>query len=140
MRISARHTRRNRRKPQLQRANSKLAANVRWDKLAESQRSKREQYAEERKKLDADRAADLISEAKYRQAKADLDKKYEEKAKAAPKLTEADRELARMAKLDADEAARRIASSQRVGEAMAKRLTPSGPKVDTERAAQEAVG
>ena len=65
------------------REQQKLAANVRWDKLAESQRSKREQYAQERKKLDADRAADLISEAKYRQAKADLAKKYEERPKAA---------------------------------------------------------
>jgi hypothetical protein len=38
------------------REQQKLAANVRWDKLAESQRSKREQYAQERKKLDADSA------------------------------------------------------------------------------------
>ena len=122
------------------REQQKLAANVRWDKLAESQRSKREQYAAELRKLDADRAADLISEAKYRQAKADLAKKYEEKAKAAPKRTEADRELARMAKLDADEAARRIASSQRVGEAMAKETDAIWAKVDAERAAQEAIG
>ena len=111
-----------------EREQQQLAANVRWDKLAESQRSKREQYAAELRKLDADRAADLISEAKYRQAKADLAKKYEEKASSAkPKKSDEEKERERQAKLDAEDWARRVYSSAwRPG--WRRRPTPSGPR------------
>ena len=123
------------------REQQQLAANVRWDKLAESQRSKREQYAEERKKLDADRAADLISEAKYRQAKADLAKKYEEKASSAkPKKSDEEKERERQSRLDAEDWARRVAYSQRVAAGMEKETGAIWAKVNAEVAAREAVG
>ena len=123
------------------REQQQLAANVRWDKLAESQRSKREQYAEERKKLDADRAAELISEAKYRQAKADLARKYEEKTSTAkPKKSDEEKERERQAKLDAEDWARRVAYSQRVAAGMEKETDAIWAKVNAEVAAREAVG
>jgi phage-related minor tail protein len=62
---------------------AQLAANVAADKLIESQRSKREKYAIELKKYDADLAAGLLTETRYLQAKAALAKKYEEKPTAA---------------------------------------------------------
>ena len=123
------------------REQQQLAANVRWDKLAESQRSKREQYAAELRKLDADRAADLISEAKYRQAKADLARKYEEKTSSAkPKKSDEEKERERQAKLDAEDWARRVAYSQRVAAGMEKETDAIWAKVNAEVAAREAVG
>ena len=123
------------------REQQQLAANVRWDKLAESQRSKREQYAAELRKLDADRAADLISEAKYRQAKADLARKYEEKTSTAkPKKSDEEKERERQAKLDAEDWARRVAYSQRVAAGMEKEADAIWAKVNAEVAAREAVG
>ena len=65
-----------------EREKQRIAANSGVDKLIESQRSKREQYSAELKKLDAQRTGDLISEEKYQQAKSALAKKYEEKPKA----------------------------------------------------------
>lgn len=62
---------------------ARIAATAGADKLIESQRSKREQYSAELKKLDEQRTGDLISEEKYQQAKAALAKKYEEKPKAS---------------------------------------------------------
>ena len=45
----------------------------RWDKLVESQRSKREQYLAELRKLDVNaNVAESDQRAKYRQAKCDL--------------------------------------------------------------------
>lgn len=74
---------------------AELAANVAADRLIESQRSKREKYAIELKKLDDQRAKDLLSETKYQQAKAALASQYEEKPKAA-KRTDAEREQERL--------------------------------------------
>ena len=119
---------------------AKIAANTGADKLIESQRSKREQYAAELKRLDQQRSSDLLSEEKYQQAKAALAKKYEEKPASAPKRTEAEKELARMAKLDAEESSRRIANAQRVGAEMNKETEAIWAKVEAENAAREAIG
>ena len=56
-----------------------------WDALIDAQRSKRQKYSDELKKLDADRAADLIGEERYRNARAALEKKYAEKPVRQPK-------------------------------------------------------
>lgn len=126
---------------QQEKEDKKIAASTRWDKLAESQRSKREQYAAELRKLDADRAADLISEAKYRQAKADLAKKYEEKASSAkPKKSDEEKDRDRQAKLDAEDWSRRVAYAQRVAAGMEKETDAIWAKVNAEVAAREAVG
>ncbi|MDQ5907515.1 MAG: hypothetical protein QG590_2000, partial [Pseudomonadota bacterium] len=116
------------------------AANIGADAIIDSQRSKRERHAAELKKLDDQRAKELITEEKYQQAKAALAKKYEEKPASAPKRTEAEKELARLAKLDAEESARRIANAQRVGAEMNKETEAIWAKVEAENAAREAIG
>lgn len=123
-----------------ERDKQRIAAASGVDKLIESQRSKREQYSAELKKLNDQRSSDLISEEKYLQAKAALAKKYEEKPASAPKRTEAEKELARMAKLDAEESSRRIANAQRVGAEMNKETEAIWAKVEAENAAREAIG
>ena len=119
---------------------AQISATSDADALIKSQRSKREQHAAELKKLDQQRSSDLLSEEKYQQAKAALAKKYEEKPASAPKRTEAEKELARMAKLDAEESARRIASAQRVAAGMEKETEAIWAKVEAENAAREAIG
>lgn len=57
------------------------AANISVDQLIDSQRSKRQKYDEELKKIDEQYSKELISKEKYQQAKAALAKKYEEKPK-----------------------------------------------------------
>lgn len=74
-----------------------VQATAGWDKIIAAQRSGRQKYADELKKLDADRAADLVSEETYRSAKAALAKEYEDKG----------------AKKDANKAAREAAIEQR---------------------------
>lgn len=59
---------------------ARISANAGIDKLIDSQRTKRQQYADDLKKLDAQRTGDLISEEKYQQAKAAIAKKYEDKS------------------------------------------------------------
>ena len=119
---------------------AQISATADADALIKSQRSKREQHAAELKKLDQQRSSDLLSEEKYQQAKAALAKKYEEKPAAAPKRSEAEKELARMAKLDAEESSRRIANAQRVGAEMNKETEAIWAKVEAENAAREAIG
>jgi phage-related minor tail protein len=119
---------------------AQISATSDADALIKSQRSKREQHAAELKKLDQQRSSDLLSEEKYQQAKAALAKKYEEKPASAPKRTEAEKELARMAKLDAEESSRRIANAQRVGAEMNKETEAIWAKVEAENAAREAIG
>ena len=74
-----------------------VEVNAHWDKVISAQRSNRQKYADELKKLDADRAADLVSEEKYLTTKASLAKQYEDKG----------------GKKDADKAAREAAIEQR---------------------------
>jgi phage-related minor tail protein len=119
---------------------AQISATSDADALIKSQRSKREQHAAELKKLDQQRSSDLLSEEKYQQAKVALAKKYEEKPASAPKRTEAEKELARMAKLDAEESSRRIANAQRVGAEMNKETEAIWAKVEAENAAREAIG
>ena len=119
---------------------AQISATSDADALIKSQRSKREQHAAELKKLDQQRSSDLLSEEKYQQAKAALAKKYEEKPASAPKRSEAEKELARMAKLDAEESARRIANAQRVAAGMEKETESIWAKVEAENAAREAIG
>ena len=119
---------------------AQISATSDADALIKSQRTKREQHAAELKKLDQQRSSDLLSEEKYQQAKAALAKKYEEKPASAPKRTEAEKELARMAKLDAEESSRRIANAQRVGAEMNKETEAIWAKVEAENAAREAIG
>ena len=119
---------------------AQISATSDADALIKSQRSKREQHAAELKKLDQQRSSDLLSEEKYQQAKAALAKKYEEKPASAPKRSEAEKELARMAKLDAEESSRRIANAQRVGAEMNKETEAIWAKVEAENAAREAIG
>ena len=54
--------------------------------------------------------------------------------------TEAEKELARMAKLDAEESSRRIANAQRVAAGMEKETESIWAKVEAENAAREAIG
>jgi phage-related minor tail protein len=60
---------------------AQIAAATKYDSLIDSQASKAVKQRKELQLLDADRAAGLVSEEKYQQAKAALAKKYEEKAK-----------------------------------------------------------
>ena len=60
---------------------AQVAAAVKYDKLIDDQESKAGKRRKEQQQLDADRAAGLVSEEKYQQAKAAIAKKYEEKAK-----------------------------------------------------------
>ena len=119
---------------------AQISATSDADALIKSQRSKREQHAAELKKLDQQRSSDLLSEEKYQQAKAALAKKYEEKPASAPKRSEAEKELVRLAKLDAEESSRRIANAQRVGAEMNKETEAIWAKVEAENAAREAIG
>ena len=115
-----------------------MSAGTSWPKASAANAK---QYAAELRKLDADRAADLISEAKYRQAKADLAKKYEEKSLIRQtEKSDEEKERERQAKLDAEDWARRVAYSQRVAAGMEKETDAIWAKVNAEVAAREAVG
>jgi phage-related minor tail protein len=117
---------------------AQIDAAVKYDKLIDDQASKAVKQRKEMQLLDADRAAGLVSEEKYQQAKAAIAKKYEEKGSSRPKVDKAALEAQR----EAERQQERLNGLLEVGSGVSKTYTAdvallgkalAGGKITTEQ-------